>query len=183
MSEKIDVKKKEKTKEEKEGEKKSREISVRRENPFSLFQGMDRLFDDVFSDWMWPFSSRRFRPLSTIIKEDEPLYRTPLTNITETDSEFNISAELPGIEKGNLEITIQEGMLEIKGEQKEESEEEKDGELVRKEWYSTRYYRAFKLPEHIDEDKIEANLEKGVLTLKIPKVEPTEPEKKKIEVK
>ena len=73
--------------------------------------------------------------------------------------------------------------MEIKGEHKEEKKEEKEGQLVRREYHSSSYYRAFNLPENIDEDKIDANLEKGILTVKIPKVTPPEPEKKKIEIK
>ena len=182
---KIEVKKKKA--EEKKEDKKSREISVRRENPFSIFQEMDQLFDEVqrsFSDdWYLPFSRRRYRPLLLKVSDDEPVFRTPLANVTEDDKNFNISAELPGIDKGDLELTIQDGMLEIKGEHKEEKKEEKEGQLVRRECFSSSYYRAFSLPENIDENKIEANLDKGILKITIPKVEPPKPEVKKIEVK
>ncbi|MFW9988287.1 MAG: Hsp20/alpha crystallin family protein [Candidatus Odinarchaeota archaeon] len=186
-SKEIEVKKKEKTEvEEKEG-KKSRELSLRRESPFSLFQQMDRLFDDLnrnfFDDWFWPFRTRRRRPLSLVITENEPLFRTPLSNITEDENNYNITAEIPGLDKQDIEITIKDNTLEIKGEVKEEKKEEKEGELIRRECYASSYYRAFSLPENIDADNIEANLEKGILTVKIPKVEPPEPEKKKIEVK
>jgi HSP20 family protein len=189
MSEKdkIEVKKKEKSKEEKREDQKSREITVRRDSPFSLFQEMDKMFNDMqrnfFDDWFWPFGRQRRRPFSLIIKEDEPIFRTPLANITEGDDAFSISAELPGLDKGDIEITIQDGNLEIKGEIKEETKEEKDGELVRREYRSSSYYRAFSLPDNIDEEKIDANLDKGILTVKIPKVEPVVPEKKKIEIK
>ncbi len=185
--EKIEVKKKEtKSEENKEG-KKSRELTIRRENPFSLFQEMDRMFDDLrsnfFDDFWLPFGRRRYRPLSLAIKDDEPLFRTPLSNISESKDAFNITAELPGMDKADINMTIQDGMLEIKGEQKEEKREEKDGQLVRREYHSSSYYRAFSLPENIDTDKIEANLEKGILSVKIPKVEPPKPERKKIEIK
>ena len=184
---KIEVKKEEKNEEEKQEDKKTRELSIRRESPFSLFQQMDRLFDDLnrnfMDDWMWPFGIRRNRPLSLVIAENEPLFRTPLANINEDEKNFIISAELPGLDKGDIEITIQDGNLEIKGEVKEEKKEEKEGELIRREFHSSSYYRAFSLPEHIDENNIEANLDKGVLTVTIPKVEPVEPEKKKIEIK
>ena len=183
MSEKIDVKKKEKSNQEVKEDKKSRELSIRRENPFSLFQEMDRLFDDMFNDSMWPFSRRRFRPLSLIIRDDEPLFRTPLANIKDVEDHFEISAELPGLDKSNIELTIRDGMMEIKGEHKEEKKEEKEGQLVRREYHSSSYYRAFNLPENIDENNIDANLDKGILTVKIPKVEPPKPEKKKIEIK
>ncbi|MFX1376314.1 MAG: Hsp20/alpha crystallin family protein [Promethearchaeota archaeon] len=184
---KIEVKKEKKTKEEDKEGKKSRELSVRRESPFSLFQQMDRLFDDLnrnfFEDWYWPFRGRRRQPLSLIISENEPIFRTPLANINEDNENFIISAELPGLDKGDIEITLQEGKLEIKGEIKEEKKEEKEGKLVRREYRSSSYYRAFSLPENIDNDKVDANLDKGVLTIKIPKVEPPEPKKKKIEIK
>lgn len=184
--EKIEVRKNIKTENEKKEDKKSRELTVRRENPFSLFQEMDQIFNNLqnaFFDDEWPFSRRRYKPLSLIIRDDEPIFRTPLANISESKTEFEISAELPGLEKNDIELTIQDGRLEIKGERKEERKEEKDGQLVRREYHSSSYYRAFNLPEHINESKIDANLEKGILKIKIPKVEPPKPEKKKIEIK
>ncbi|MBN1216981.1 MAG: Hsp20/alpha crystallin family protein [Candidatus Lokiarchaeota archaeon] len=184
---KIEIKKeniKEKTP---EGNKKARELVVRRENPFSLFQEMDRLFDDLnsrfFDDFYWPFNRRR-RPLTLEIMRNEPLFRTPLANISEEKDFFNITAELPGLDKADIDITIQDDHLEIKGELKEEKkEEDKDGSLIRREYKSSSYYRCFNLPENIDKDKIDASLEKGLLKIKIPKVEPKKPEKKKIDVK
>ncbi len=184
--EKIEIKKKEKSSEGKKDDQKSRELSVRRENPFSLFQEMDQLIDNLhntfFTD-MWPFSPRKYRPLSLIIRDDEPIFRTPLANISESENYFAISAELPGLERGDIELSIQDGKLEIKGERKDEKKEEKDGQLVRREFHSSSYYRAFNLPENIDNDGIEANLEKGILHVKIPKVEPPKPEKKTIQIK
>jgi len=177
MSEKIDVKKKEGKKEEEKAEdEKSRELSLRRGNPFSLFQEIDKMFDDFWGgDAMWPF--RRRRPIKW---EDIPFFRTPLTNITETDDSYNISAEVPGLDKGDLEITFQDGTLEIKGEQKQEKETKEEG-FVRREYSSASYYRAFELPDNIKDEAIDATLEKGILQVSIPKKEP-EP-KKKIEVK
>ena len=152
-----------------------------RKNPFSLFQEMDHLFEDMrstFFDEKWPFITRRNALLSLIIREDEPMFKTPLAKISETKEHFIISAELPGMDKGDLEITIQVGIVEIKDEHKEE----KEGKLIRRECRSSSYYRAFNLPEYIDEKNIETNLKKGILNIKTPKVEPSEPEKKKIEL-
>ncbi len=183
---KIEVKK-ETTQNKNKEESKTHELSVRREHPFSLFQEMDRFFDDLsrnfFNDWYWPFGGRRKPGLSIVFSDNEPIFRTPLANIKADDNFFNITAELPGLEKGDLEITIQDGNLEIKGEVKEESKEEKDGQLIRREYHSSKYYRCFNLPENINEDKIEAKLDKGLLTVKIPKIEPSMPEKKKIDIK
>ncbi|MFX1316608.1 MAG: Hsp20/alpha crystallin family protein [Promethearchaeota archaeon] len=181
MSEKIDIKKGKDIKKEKD-EKKSHELAVRRESPFSLFQEMDRMFDNLwrgFDETFWPFRRRRYEPIRW---EDLPVYRTPLSNIVEDKDKYNITAELPGLDKGDIEITYHGGMLEIKGEQKEEKKEEKEG-YVRREFSSASYYRAFSLPENIDQDAIDANLEKGLLRIKIPKREPEKKEKKKIEIK
>lgn len=184
MSEKeeIEIKSKEEAPDEINNDKKTREITVRRESPFSLFQEMDRWFDDVFDNFLWPFNRRRSNPFNLVVRDIEPIFRTPLTNIDETEDHFNITAELPGINKGDIELTIQDGKLEIKGESKEEKSEEVEGESVRREFRSSKYYRAFNLPEYIDEDSVEANLEKGMLTIKIPKIKPREPVRKRIEV-
>jgi HSP20 family protein len=177
--EKIEVSKKQTI----NGNKKdAREITIRRDSPFSLFQEMDRFFDDMMDDFMWPFGRRTRRPLGLIIRDNEPRFRTPLANIHETEKQFSITAELPGINKGDIELTIQDGVLEIKGETEEVKKEEKEGQLIRREYRSSKYYRCFNLPEHIDENNIEANLEKGILNINIPKVEPKEPEKKKITI-
>ncbi|MFX1410125.1 MAG: Hsp20/alpha crystallin family protein [Promethearchaeota archaeon] len=181
MSEKIDIKKGKDIKKEKD-EKKTHELAVRRESPFSLFQEMDRMFDNLwrgFDEHFWPFRRRRYEPIRW---EDLPVYRTPLSNIVEDEDKYNITAELPGLDKGDIEITFHDGMLEIKGEQKEEKKEEKEG-FVRREFSSASYYRAFSLPENIDEGAIDAILEKGLLKIKIPKKEPEKKEKKKIEIK
>jgi HSP20 family protein len=181
MSEKIDVKKVKDVKKTKD-ERKSHELAVKRESPFSLFQEMDRIFDNIwrgFDETFWPFRRRRYEPIKW---EDLPVYRTPLSNITEDENNYKITAELPGLDKGDIEITVHDGMLEIIGEQKEEKKEEKEG-FVRREYSSASYYRAFSLPENIDEDAIEAGLEKGILNLKIPKKEPEKKEMKKIEIK
>jgi HSP20 family protein len=181
---KIKIKKEGKnTEEDQRKDIKSRELSIRRESPFSLFQQMDRMFDDMwrrFDDWSyWPFSRRKYEPVKW---EEAPFYRTPLSNITEDEKSYNIIAEIPGLNKGDIEITIHEGTLEIKGEQKAEKEESKEG-FIRREYSKASYYRCFSLPENIDENAIDANLDKGILKVKIPKKEPEKKEKRKIEIK
>ena len=183
MSEQIQIKREKSKKKEKE----SKELAIKKERPFSLFQDMDRYFNDLsrnlFDDWMFPLRSRIWPILSSSIIEREPFFRMPLTNITEDDKNFNIVAEMPGLNKGDITISIQDGNLEIKGEVKEEKKEEKEGELVRREYHSSSYYRCFSLPENINEDQIEASLEKGILNITIPKKELEKKEIKKIEIK
>ena len=162
------------------------EMTTRRTGPLSTFGTIDRFFNDMtrwFDDFFWR-SSRfwDFEPFSLKMIDDDPFFRTPLSNITEDESGYHLTAELPGLEKGDLEISIHDGTLEIKGEKKDELEDKKDG-YVRREYSSSSYYRSFKLPENIDDDKIDACFEKGILKLDLPKKEVAEKENKRIEVK
>ncbi|MFX1394795.1 MAG: Hsp20/alpha crystallin family protein [Promethearchaeota archaeon] len=167
-------------------EKKEGQIELRQSyRPLSMFRGIDRFFNDInrwFEDMFWRPFRWDFEPFSLKLFDEDDFFRTPLSNITEDDEGYHLTAELPGLDKGDLEIKIHDGSLEIKGEKKEEHEEKKDG-YVRKEYNSSSYYRTFKLPENVDEDKIDATLDKGVLKLDLPKRELEEKEIKKIEVK
>ena len=173
-------------KEEISKDEKNKETIMQKYRPLSTFGTIDRLFNDMtrwFDDMFWrPSRFWDFEPFSLKVFEEDPFFRTPLSNITEDDTGYHLTAELPGLEKGDLEITIHDGNLEIKGERKDEHEEKKD-DFVRKEYSSSSYYRSFKLPDNIDEEKIDATLEKGILKLDLPKLELEEKEKKKIEVK
>ncbi len=163
-----------------EKEEKKGEIQVR-----SRYQPLSRFFDEIdkfFMDFWRPTRFWNFEPFTLSLFDDDIFFRSPLTNIVDEGDHFRITAELPGIEKGDIEISVHDGTLEIKGEQKNEIEESKEG-YIRKEYSSSSYQRRFKLPENIDEDKIEANLEKGVLKLNLPKIKEEKKEKKKIEVK
>ena len=168
-------------------EEKGRELTLRHKyHPISMFREMDRFFGDItrwFDDMFWrPSRFFDFEPFSLRVLDDSDFFRTPLANVSEDEMGYQMTAELPGLEKGDLEITIHDGTLEIKGETKEEHEEKKEG-FVRKEYSSSSYYRSFKLPENVDEEKIDATLDKGVLKLSLPKKEIEERERKKIEIK
>ncbi|MFX0178739.1 MAG: Hsp20/alpha crystallin family protein [Candidatus Hodarchaeota archaeon] len=182
---KVDVKTDEKEDIKEEPTEKKGEIQVRsRYRPLSIFRDIDRFFDDMdkfFVDFWRPSRFWNFEPFGLSLLDDN-IFRTPLSNIVDEGDHFTITAELPGLEKGDIEISVRNGALEIKGEQKNEIEDKKEGYL-RREYSSSSYYRSFKLPENINEDKIEAKLEKGVLKLSLPKIEEEKKEKKKIEVK
>ena len=161
-------------------DEKSREIAIRRENPFSLFENMDRHFQELeksFDDYFWGSSK------TIIPKRSELFYRTPLTNISEDEKCYKVVAEVPGLDKKEIDISFRNGLLEIKGESKEESkEEDKEGKIVRREYKSSSYYRAFTLPENADEKGIVASLDKGILTVTLPKKAIEPKEKRKIEI-
>ena len=186
---KIEVKKEhtDEKKEEKHMEKKEKAgQSLQRYRPLSTFGTIDRFFNDMtrwFDDIFWkPSRLYNYEPFSLKIFDEDEFFRTPLSNITEDETTYKLTAELPGLEKGDLEISIHDGNLEIKGERKDEHENKEEG-YVRKEYHSSSYYRSFKLPEDIEEVKIDASLDKGILELTMPKKEKKEIPKKKIEVK
>jgi HSP20 family protein len=96
---------------------------------------------------------------------------TPLANISETDKEFLIKAELPEVKKDDVKITLQDGVITIAGERKF-SKEEKDENTLRVESFYGTFSRSFQLPENVDEKAIRAESKDGVLRVHIPKTEP-----------
>ena len=103
-------------------------------------------------------------------------------DLVEKDGEYEITAELPGIDEKNVEIKLANQMLTIKGE-KEDSKEEKRKDYYLSERRYGSFQRSFQVPEGVDVDKIEANFAKGVLTVKLPKTAAAKKAEKKITVK
>lgn len=95
---------------------------------------------------------------------------SPAVDITETDKEIVVKAELPGIDQKDLKVELADGVLTIKGEKKEEKEE-KGENLYRLERSFGSFARSFRLPCEVQEEKIEAKYKDGVLSLTLPKVE------------
>ena len=162
-----------------EKEKEEVEIEVYKERPYSLFQEMDRYMDRMrrrFDDFLGPTRS-------LIPKFDESLTRTPLSNIAEDEKSYNITAEIPGLDKNEIDISYQNGLLEIKGESKKETKEEVDGQIVRREYHSAKFYRSFSLPDNVDDENMVAELDKGLLKIMLPKKVSDLKDKKKIKIK
>jgi HSP20 family protein len=146
----------------------------------SILQFTDPFFGRMnhwFDDFWWPFENRLRFPLSL-----ESKFRMPLTNITEDAKKYKIEAELPGLDKEDINISIIDDRLEIKGETEKESKEEERG-FTRREYKSSSYFRRFKLPDNVDGNKIDANLKNGRLQISIPKTETEKKEKRTIEIK
>ncbi|NOX37884.1 MAG: Hsp20/alpha crystallin family protein [Calditrichaeota bacterium] len=125
--------------------------------------------------------NRFFGP--SLLEETElptPTTWYPLVDIKETNNEFIVTAELPGMKKDDIHITYKDGVLTIEGERKQEKEE-KDVNFHRVERRYGKFYRTFQLPAMVQEDKIEANYKDGILTIRLPKAE--EAKAKEIEVK
>ena len=104
----------------------------------------------------------------------------PLADIKETDDEVVVTVDLPGMDKGDVEISVAEDLLEIRAERKTETEE-KGEEFYRKERSFARFERSLKLPAEVKAEEARASLKDGVLTVHLPKVEVTTRKKVKIE--
>ena len=105
---------------------------------------------------------------------------TPTVDISETDGEYQIKAEIPDVKKEDVKVTLEDGVLTIQGERKQEKEE-KGKKYHRVERSYGSFVRSFSLPEFIDEEKVKAEFKDGVLNLHLPKSEKAKP--KAIEVK
>ena len=105
---------------------------------------------------------------------------TPTVDITETEGEYAIKAELPEVKKEDVKVTVEDGVLTIQGERKQEKEE-KGKKYHRIERSYGRFVRSFTLPDTVDEGKVKAEYADGVLHLHLPKSEKAKP--KQIDVK
>lgn len=137
-------------------------------SPFmSLQREIDRLFDDF---------SRGFPTFSG----DGSVKLLPSMDVTETDKEIEITAELPGLEEKDVQINVADNLLTIRGEKNAEKEEkDKNYRLVERSYGS--FERSLQLPEGVNADAIKATIAKGVLKVTVPKPAPAQA--KKIEVK
>ncbi len=104
----------------------------------------------------------------------------PAVDIKETDKAFVITADIPGVDPNDIDVHMENGVLSIKGERKEEKEEEKEG-YKRIERMRGSFYRRFSLPDTADAEKISAKSNHGVLEITIPKQEKTQPRKIAVE--
>ncbi len=104
------------------------------------------------------------------------------TNIKESANAYLFSDSVPGLEKGDIKITIKKGVIEIKGKSKERTEQQ-EGNRIKSEYRSSSYYRKFTLPENVNEGAIDAKMENGTLKIFMPKGNATESNRKRIEVK
>lgn len=100
----------------------------------------------------------------------------PSVDIKEEDDRFVILADLPGVDPKDIEITMDNGVLTIRGERLEESKDEKEG-YKRVERVSGTFYRRFSLPDSADADRIEAKGKNGVLEITLPKHDKVQPRK------
>ena len=106
---------------------------------------------------------------------------SPTVDIYEDKDKITVTAELPGMKKENIDVSLHGNALTVSGERKEEEEERREGENYRSERYFGRFQRTITLPTPVDPNKIQASYRDGVLTITCPKSEEAKP--KQIQVK
>jgi len=105
----------------------------------------------------------------------------PAVDIKEEDSRFLIEADIPGVKPGDIDITMEDGVLTLRGQRETESRTEKDG-YRRVERVTGRFYRRFTLPDTADAEAIEAKSDNGVLVVSIPKLPKVQPRRINVQV-
>ena len=150
-------------------------------DPLSSFRReFDRLFDDFTAvSGQRPGSILSAEPFG---RSEFGLGQLPAVDIVEHDKDYQVTAELPGMGEKDIDVKFADGVLTIKGEKKEESEEQQK-DYYRSERRFGAFQRSFRVPDGIDGDKIEANVKDGVLTVTLPRSEASKPRKVDIEVK
>ncbi|MFZ0486883.1 MAG: Hsp20/alpha crystallin family protein [Arenicellales bacterium] len=141
--------------------------SSERRTPRGLFGD----FDDIFDDFWRP------------VRRENGGAFAPAVDVRESDAEYRIRADLPGVEKDDLDISLQDGVLTINAETRQEKKEEKEGRVIRQERRCGKFVRSMRLGDTVDADKIKAEYKDGVLDLVLPKTEKVKVKKIDVQVK
>jgi len=123
---------------------------------------MDRLFDTFLGGGFPTFPSL----FSSDVGRGSML--VPRIDVKETDKQIIIEAELPGAEEKDISLTIQNGILTLQGEKKIEYDEQKENYRMMERSYGS-FQRSLRLPDTVDEDKVEARFDSGILKVTLPK--------------
>jgi len=134
-------------------------------SPWGFFSDFDDMFDEFRAparqQWSGSFA--------------------PAMDVSESEDEYHVRADLPGVKKEDLDISIQDGVLTINAETRQEEKQEQKGRVIRQERRYGKFVRAMRLGDTVDVDKIKADYKDGVLDLVLPKAEQVRP--KKIDVR
>lgn len=143
-------------------------MNLIRWNPFSELDGvLDRYSRDLLH-------SREGRSDSAAIWR-------PAASIVENQNEYVVSADLPAVKREDVSVTVENSVLSIKGERRLEKTADDETEHRRETYYGL-FERRFSLPDDVDADAISAESRDGVLTVRIPKLKPSQPEVRQISV-
>jgi len=136
--------------------------------PINVFDDMDSMIHSLFNtDWNFP--ARNTQDWS------------PAVDVKETDKSFVLSADIPGLTKKDIKVSVANGKLTVSGERAFQTDQESDNYHYRERRFGT-FDRSFNLPENVDEEKISASFKNGILNVTIPKHENILPKEREIKV-
>jgi len=138
--------------------------------PWEDFRRFEEIMNRMFEEFWGRPSARRLLPSGERGAVVPAEHREPFIDVMENDKEIIATAEMPGLEKQDININVTEDRLEISAETKHEEKKEEKGYIYR-ERRSGSYYRAISLPSPVDTDKSKATYKNGVLEVKMPKTE------------
>ncbi len=148
-------------------------ISRRDNSPLSSYRpSLDdqfgRLVENMFEDFLIPYASAGRLDATTF---------SPRLNVLETDRTFEIELEMPGVEKKNVKVAIDNRNVSVEGEAKRESAQKEGEHIVYGERSTRKYARSFSLPVEVEDAGAKARLENGILMLSLPKKLSAQPKK------
>jgi len=133
----------------------------------SLITDFDRIFDSMFTH-----DSPRLSLAQSCM---------PAVDVTETETEFLLSADMPGLDKKDVSIDIHDGVITIKGESAIDNEKSTDDYRIRERQLGS-FNRSFRLPDNVNEVKVAAKFKNGVLMITLPKAKEVLPEGRRIKI-
>lgn len=142
----------------------------RREVGWGLFNNN---LDDVFEGFFRPYAANPGDVSGSLV---------PAIDLHEDDKSYTVRAEIPGVKKEDIDVTVHDGVLTINAESRYEHEEKEEGRVIRQERRYGKYVRTIRLGKDVDDSNVKANYKDGVLELELPKVEEVKPKKIAIEV-
>lgn len=148
----------------------------------ALRRQMDHLFEEFARDWHLPTFGRD-------LTDFEPFRGLPWTqgavdvrfDVSESDDAIEVMAELPGLDEKDVEVTLSDGLLMIKGEKNQEEEKKEKDYYVSERRFGS-FMRSIRVPSSVDESKVSARFDKGVLKVVMPKRAEAKSKAKKIEI-
>lgn len=144
-----------------------------REDIATLHREMDRLFDSLWNEGFSP---------SLLSGEWPRMDVVPQLDVTEDDKSFSVKVDLPGMDEKDVDVTLFDRVLTIRGK-KEEDRETKEKDYYRRERTYGSFRRSIEIPAAVDSAKIDASFKNGVLTINLPKTKEAQDKVKHIQVK
>jgi HSP20 family protein len=139
----------------------------------SMVRRWDDEFDNLFTGFL--------RPMRWM-EEEASQGLIPRLDVTERENEYVVEAEMPGIKREDIDITLENGVLTISGESRSEKEEKEGERVIRQERQYGKYVRSLRLGTEVDEKNVKANYKNGILELVLPKAEQVKPKKINVNV-